>query len=63
MLDSKEYEDCLCDDCKKNIIEQTQKLSLLDKLRPQRVAKKSTQWICTDCKERITKKLLRKGRR
>ena len=57
MIDRKGFIQYLCDDCKRNVAEQTSKLTLKDKLRPKRVAKKSVKWICADCRNKIEKAL------
>ena len=57
MIDGKDYENDFCDECKVKIAEETAKLSLLDKMRPLRVAKKFSKIICKECNKKIRMKL------
>ena len=61
MINASDYEDLLCIDCKKNIAAKMNSLKhkelLKAQLRPKRFAKKTADWICSDCRSKISARL------
>lgn len=56
----KEYEDCICEDCKQRIIDETSKLNRRSLLRPRRVMNKFKDILCPKCLKAVQEKMLRK---
>jgi len=52
-----QYMDLVCDDCMKNIREQMLNVTSKDLLKPKKIMKQSTEWLCQLCINKIKHRL------
>ena len=50
-------QDCICEECKAKVIIETQKLTKLDLLRPNKIANRFVKLLCPECYQSVIKRL------